>query len=278
MAAADTTQSVECYGVDEIMRKFKLHGIPSHAVFQGNNMLYQRTFDEYDEAESFFLENIKSIHPESKATYTVRLYEDVPDKGIKNNTDYSGMFRFKVSPKQDYTPVSQNQYEKPGKLGAGDERYMNFIERELQEAKARIRELEQEGKEKDEIIAELEDEIEEEPDKLGAMGQLGKAGEQYPWMKDFLTNGMSVLSKFFNKDGNQGGSAPAMGNVDTTGVSPEEIKQMFNQAVVKMHGYYVRKYGDVVGDLKFSQDMAKLANLTDKPMIFEMAIEQLRKM
>lgn len=287
MAAAETTQGVECYGIENALKKFKFYRTPSHAVFQGNEMLYKWEDDDQERAEGVFKQNLESIHPESKSRYTVKFYDDItidnddnPSKKIKSNTEYSGMFRFKVGEKQDslgnYTP---NVYEKPaGKMGAGDERYMNYIETELRITKEKLQLRDQELADAKEHIQELEDDAEEDEEKGGILGQIGRAGEQHPWMQQSITDFMSLLGKFFgnNNGGPQQPEHRAMGAVNITGQTEDEVKQMFNQSITKLHGYYVGKHGQQKGDQLFSQDMARLANLTDKPMIFEMAINNLR--
>jgi len=261
---------VDVYGIDETLKKFDLHRCEDFAVFTGQGDKWRLKFP--GSGRELFEENVRSIDPNNDATYQVRFYKrDFDEDSITNNTPYSSSYNFKVRPKQ--VGMQQGGGNNSGNwLSAGDQRYMAFLERELEKYKEKCEDLESDLIDANERLEGYEDKGKK---KLGAIGQLGEAMNEYPQLSNLLQPMIHAFTNFFNK----GNAAPGIGIVDPgPAKSEEEIELQFKTAMSKLMGYYQAKYGQQKGDQQLAQDMAKLANLTDKPFIFEAAIAQLRSM
>jgi hypothetical protein len=161
-------------------------------------------------------------------------------------------------------------------LSYGDQQWITFL---VSERERLISELE----EANELVAEMTEELEEyqegTKDKTGIMGTIGAVGEQFPWMQEHMSKLLNIFDKLVPARQQQPvNGAPQQGQpVSTlTAADRQAMEAQFGEAVMKLRGYYSAKLGADKGDFQFSQDMAKLANLTDKPMIFDMAINQLK--
>lgn len=260
----------EVFGVKNAVDRFKYYNTPSHAIFQGNEMFYRHIGDDMDEAVQVFAANISSIDPESRGRYMVKFYEiEDPEKArITNKTDHIGMFRFKVSDREQMIIPANGARMSGNGLSFGDQRWIQFLESEVERLKGEKEELEYE-------LQEFRENEGKEENKLGTMGMIGELGNQYPWMQEPI---MKILD-IFNRLAPGAAQPSANGHTGSVKVDPKtesENQEVFQAAIKKMHAYYVQTSGPIEGDKQFASDMAKLANLTDKPAIFNMAISQLR--
>lgn len=265
---------VDVYGIENTLKKFMLHKCDDFAVFTGQGDKWRLKFA----ASGFevFDENIRSIDTNNDATYQVRFYKkDFDEDGINNTTPYSSSFNFKVREKQNMGLSAGSSGQA---LSFGDMKYIAFLEN-------RVQRLEDDLEEAEDRVADAEAALEEEDNKqkkkLGAIGQLGDALNEYPDLSNMFKAATNWLMNARGSGTGAGNNnaAPGMGNVvDITPMPPEQVEQQFKDALMKMSGYYANKYGQEKGEQLFSQDMAKLANLTDSPFKFEMAISELRKL
>ena len=119
-------------------------------------------------------------------------------------------------------------------------------------------------------MAELEQQVEafeeQGKNKLGAIGHIGGALEQYPQLNEMAKPLIAAVAGWLNKS--QG--APAATKTDippiTADVSTQEgIDRTGAEAMGKLMVFYRTNYGEDKGDAILAQDLAKLANITDDP-------------
>jgi hypothetical protein len=164
-------------GTESVMDGFKIHDCSYFSVWQGKTLKFKYIGGSAEDAANFLMQNIEGLHPNSTALYEIRLYDDVPDKGINNSTPYSGSFTFKMNTgigtdASVYRPVGSDQYTK-------------HLQTENEMMKKRIEALEAE---------EVEDE--EPADGVGRiMGYI----EKYPALQEILRDGIGMLKNVFNQ-------------------------------------------------------------------------------
>jgi hypothetical protein len=276
---------VDVYGIENVLSMFDLHKCEDFAVFTGAS---SGTSDKWRlkfaaTGKDIFQVNVQSIDPMNDATYQVRFYKkDFDEDAITPGTPYSSSYNFKVKPRAIQAAPAHGAANAWTGLSVGDTRYMAFLE-------AEINRLKEELYNANSTIEDLNDSLQEYEDKgkkkLGDIGMAGEALEQYPLLAEMFKPLVAGISNFLN---GRAGMPPqntgyGLGNIQSPSntppaMTPDEVKQTFENAVTKMNGYYVKKYGQVDGDRLFAQDLQKLADLTDKPFIFEAALDQLRKL
>lgn len=287
---------VEAYGVPATMALYDLQDGSNFAVFAGQGDKWRLKFSclhkPTDEARAIFQQNLAAIDPNADATYQIRFYKSVKDGGeVTNNTDYTSSFNFKIKDKTVYQPIDRPTQQMQSHLSFGDKAWIDFLQNERIRLMDEVREL------KDQLAitsVELEEALEdqEEPeDKVsGVIGKIGAIGEQYPWMQQGMGQLLGILDKITSSF--TGGNMPGMATAAQAparqepapaeaakGIkeTPEEISGQFQEAVNTLLVYYRKKY-DTKGDAMLANDLAKLATLSGKPFIFDMAIKQLRDM
>lgn len=88
--------SVQFYGVDAVMQAAQNRNCPAWAMFQGRQFLFKSPEGSADTESLAMLEEILNSITSSEATYTLKFYEDLQGKKIKENTPCDGSFNFKL--------------------------------------------------------------------------------------------------------------------------------------------------------------------------------------
>lgn len=90
------SSAVHFRGIDAILQAFQNKGIPYFAVSSGKQIIHKNaTSEDMDEAAAELENFLRMLNQGSNAVYTLKIYEDIPKAGIKENTpaDYSLNFR-----------------------------------------------------------------------------------------------------------------------------------------------------------------------------------------
>ena len=272
---------VECYGRENAMNCFRLHNTPDFAVFAGQGDKWRLKFSvtdkNQDESEMIFRDNLDAVDATNDATYQVRFYRKLKDGDEPDvTTPYSSSFNFKVKEKMPFQMAEKQMAPAAqfGHLSYGDQQWIKFLQDE------RIRLMEENRQLKEEVET-LENELDElelgdgEPE-LGALGTIGAAGQKYPWIQDQMSTLIGVFDRLTRAIPGMN-SAPAAAAPAPMGEAPENTEAKFKAALQKLLDYYNKKYPGA-GEARLAEDLWKLAQLTDKPMIFDMALQQLKSL
>ncbi len=128
--------SVQFYGPDQVITAAANRECAAWAMFQGRQFLFKSPEGAtLDESLAMLTEILESISV-SDATYTLKFYEDLQGKKIKENTPCDGSFNFKLKPAADIEE-RKTIYRESGQFAAlltrMDERLAALEEQDEQE-------------------------------------------------------------------------------------------------------------------------------------------------
>jgi hypothetical protein len=231
-------------GKEAILRAYTFNKVPAWAIFVDRIPMLSYDGDDLHEGEEFLAQAIDNLTESmGNGIYQLRIYKDVPPKGILNTTPFNFGFKFALLADDEFNAKAG------GPTIAG-----------LQK---RIEELEND----------------EEEDNT-AMGRIGRFLDSRPDVMDFLMqkamgivnnfippkNGMPAnMAGFTTMGATQQAGQPQPTSADLYGALPPEEKQNFDQAA----------YILMANDPKVGTHLMKLANLLiNNPAMYQ----QLTKM
>ena len=121
-----TNRNIHFKGINNIVDAYDHMEIPSFAVFSSKQLMYSHAADNMDEGCEALKEYLNLMSGQNWEHLTLRVYKDVPDKGIKAGTDYDGSFNFQLME----TPEG---YQAMGGLGNALNSRLTAIEKKLSE-------------------------------------------------------------------------------------------------------------------------------------------------
>lgn len=185
------SKAVHFRGINKVVDAFVKKGIPYFVIADGKNHLHKNETDDDIETAAAELQSfLMMLNEASNAVYTIKIYENVPKGGIKENTaaDYSLNFRMNVEsmlPAPDQIGAMQSRAEQHNQL-------MNAISA----INARIDAMEAE-----------DDEDDEDDQPSGITGTIG-AMLAKPEIQSMLLNGfMNFFSNMQSKPKAMAGAA-----------------------------------------------------------------------
>ena len=266
---------IEGRSIEDVMATHEMQEQAIWALWEAKRLMFSFVNDDREDRTRTLREYLERLKAGGSAQlFQVRWYEDGVKK-INDKTEYIGSYNFKlneatwVTPSQPAATPSMDLINQlfAAKLDALSVRYETQIEK-LQDDLAQAQAM------------QLQDD-EDDDDALGALGMIGKAGVQYPWLQDILKSGLQLLEKLtgklnLNMAKGTGAAAQIAGMPDST-VSPNE---RLNWAVSTLIEVYANQNGGrEKGDPALAQDMCSLANMAvTNPQSFKMAINMLRSM
>ena len=198
------------------------------------------------------------------------IYEKLgPNDKLNKSTPYSGSFRFR--PNEIMTTL-----ERIGRAAVGtavvpsqESEFMNYLKLQNIELQQQNRQLSEQNLALQNEVIDLErewDELESKPQSgvNGIVETIGSAGEKFPWIKDLFSE-LAVSAKMMLKQ-------PVQRSAVVSGVSPG---QRINDAMVKLHQWYVAKNGPD-GEILMADDLSLLADLTNDEDMINLALKKLR--
>jgi hypothetical protein len=138
------SKSVHFHDAESAIEGYEKAGTPAFGLFCGRQLIskYQGgNMDEGKAALSWWLEHFDEM--KSAAIYTICLYEEVPVKGIKDNTPYDGSFNVRFVD----VPIGGLPREVYMQYGGGN---ANAMLKELGELRQQVKELQDAGAEEEE--------------------------------------------------------------------------------------------------------------------------------
>ena len=279
---------MERAGIEDIKAGFNLYpDCPFYAIFETQNvnsskagrLIYAYKEGDRDNGWNQLQLNLMATESSSgNPRFVIQFYEQLDPKKntIDTNTPYAGSFLFRCK-KNENLPTSINGVIQPMQ----DQSFLNYLQQEFRYEKENNQVLQ-------EKVEDLECEIEElnaaktEKPIGGIIGQIGEAGNQFPWIADVIKDGFTVLKSLLRAP------VPAPGNARNPGIagihenSPPD--QLINNAIQTLVAWYIKEYGTgeteeeqrSSGFKQFANDMQQLAALTADSDIMHLALKKLR--
>lgn len=276
-------------GWEAVKKQFDLYDdMPYYALFEGKGssdkagrLIYPFKGDNKAMGWDLLQENLQASEQNTpEACYIIQFYDELPKSGkLDVSTPYSGSFKFALKGYEAYKGGAAIA----GTLPASND-FNAFLRFELDSSRARVRELEQENRQLEDQIADLED-MKEEPAIEGALGQIGAAGNQFPWLAEILKDWSTVLKHKFTGPGGGGSFRPAGAGGGLAGVATDAPPdQKINAALKTLVSWYTLQYGGAGtkeeqherGFQKFAEDLTLLANLTADTDMLHIVLKKLR--
>jgi hypothetical protein len=91
-----TNRNIHFKGIDNIVKAYEHMDIPAFAVFSCKQLMYSNDAGDMAEGEAALKEYLTLMSNQNWEHLTLRVYRDVPEKGIKALTDYDGSFNFQL--------------------------------------------------------------------------------------------------------------------------------------------------------------------------------------
>ena len=90
-------QGVQFKGEDKVLQAYINRGIPSFAIFLGSQLILPYPCDNIETGRAALSDFLQAISEGTNAVYTLKVYEDLDEKGkIKDKTPSDGSFNFQL--------------------------------------------------------------------------------------------------------------------------------------------------------------------------------------
>jgi hypothetical protein len=90
--------SVQIWGKDPVLKAYESRAVAAWSIFQGKQFLFKAETEDLGIGKKMLSDVLDMISPMSGAIYTLKVYEDLTDDGIKSTTADDGSFNFKLIP------------------------------------------------------------------------------------------------------------------------------------------------------------------------------------
>jgi hypothetical protein len=294
--------AAERTGWDEIRSGYDMYkSYPYWGFFETQNansikpgrLIFGYTEDDRDTSGWKLLEeNLKVAENSSPFTrFLIQFYNELDkNDSINDKMPAAGSFLLRMKTNQGTQPAAISGI---GLIPAEGSLFLQYLQTELRIKEEKIQELEEENAELHDTIDEYE-RSDRAPKINGMIGQIGEAATQYPVLGEILKEFAGGLKTLFTRPGATNRAPGALAGVETdtppTG-NAETADQVIGKCIKKLAGYYVGQHGyfkegiteeqketaNRKGWISLANDMVLLANLTDDPELFEVAIIKLRK-
>lgn len=251
-----SAKTVQLRTREAVVQAYENWSYPCFSITQGSQLNCK--FEGGDiNAGIEVLEKMLDYYESSAAIYTLNVFEEKPDKGIKNNTPCDGSINFQLKQKPDnYVPAEIHGLA-PGKSAYDLYRELGELRFQDRHQKAQIATLTAEvkalEKENDQLQSDLEKHAEKKP---GFMGMIE------PMLPEIITR----LATAF---GIATPPVTALGNVTIPEPSVKSPEQKMEEAL----GILYQK------DPDFHDSLYRMAMLSQKhPEMFALYIQQLKTM
>jgi hypothetical protein len=281
-------------GWDQIKQGYKMYkDCPYYALFEGTStgrrspgrlLFCYKGGDRDGEGWTMLEQNLQVAEettPES--LFVLQFYDRLgKNDSIDPVTPYAGSFPLRMRERPAFTPAINGvkQFQDTG--------FLAYLQAQLLEKDVKIRELE------DEVL-----DLQQENDNLvrgnepktqisGIVGQIGEAGNQFPWLADIIKDWSTVLK---HKFGAGGRGSVAVSGVPGAGTqqAPADTSALpwnkrYEAARKVLMEWYARIYGDLEtqegrekGCQQFASDMESLAKITADDDYMMLALKKLRQ-
>lgn len=287
--------AMERVGLDDIKAGYAMFkGCPFYAIFErtptsGKTGRLLFTFKDGDREQGWeeLQQNLVVLENTAPTVPHIIQFYDQPGKGGKldSNTDYAGSFVFRMKPANTYAPAINGM----GNIQA-DNSFLNYLQTELRMEKECNMELRAEVEDLKEQILELED-VPEQKQIGGIIGQIGQAGNEFPWLQETIKDGLTILKNALKPPRHQREHQHEQehehhGGHSMAGVNTAEMpyKDKIAHAQRILMTWYARQYGNLEteegrlkGAEKFADDLLLLAIITDDDDTMHLALKKLRQ-
>ena len=210
---------VDVVGLESVMQRFELYGCKAFSVWQGKQLKFVcDEMDSMDDAAEFLNLNLQGIHPLSTALYEIRIYKEVPEKGIDQKTPIRGSFTFKMN-----TGLSDAT---AGNYNAGNNQVLDFYKQQTKTLQERLDNLEQKQLAG---IGAADDDQEEDP-QLRKISGIVDLIDSSPFLQKVATDMMGIFKNIF--PGQQGNAQPMSAQISGIDISKDKPGQEKIQDVV----------------------------------------------
>ncbi len=279
--------AMERIGIDDIKAGYLMYkDCPYYAIFERANATSGKTgrllfaFKEGDRHQGWdeLKQNLAVLQATaSQVPHIIQFYDELGKNGrIDTTTPYNGSFVFRM---EKYVPAMNGM----GGVGpTADNSFLLFLQQELAAERQKSFELEQTVRELEEEVEDLSKEPKQEI--TGLIGQIGEAGNQFPWLSSIISDWSTVLKHKVTGGGGSAQRRPAGANIaGVTEAAQGTAQERIAQAENTMMKWYARQYGDLntaEGRMKgveaFAGDMDLLARLTQDDDMMLLALKKLR--
>lgn len=240
---------------------------------QPGNIIFTYKGGDKPEGWEMLKENLQAGEQNAPdAPYILLFYEELSKSGkLDKSLAAAGYFRLRLQAYEGYKPAIGAVSTLPA--GRDFNEYLRF---ELDGAKALIRELQGEKEDLKDQVADLEDQLAGGTKEIGGViGQIGEAGNQFPWLADIIKEGIT----FFKHKYGGGHAQAAHGGINGVG-NPQDMPAAQNMLLT----WYTKEYGGggsdeparKAGADMFIKDMCLLAGLTKDDDMMRLALKKLR--
>jgi hypothetical protein len=268
---------------DGVLNVWKMHKKPCFAIYQeqGNKLLFGCVEEDEEDREKELVKYLDIMQSSmSGARFCIQFYDRADFKNkITTSTPSFGSLPFSLADSDD----GAGGLVRSGKVGAAtptnltldlmDKLYQERMNRIEDKYETRLAEIQRLHEEEMREMEEQEDPAEESE----MLGKIGAIGEKYPWLQEHIKDGITIAKSLLNKfTGNIMNTNPSPGIAGApTGATPQEKHQW---AMKTLLTYYHGKYGgQEQGDINFSNDMERLANMAvNDADLFDVMIKKLR--
>lgn len=271
--------ALEGRSIDEVLGVHELHECPRWSLWEGTRIAFSCNSDSIDESTMMLKRYLQVL--KDSGTYTIyqikwhELQTEGKNKKISNSAPYFASFGFRLNEQGEVQALP----DKNSRAASYNAAVTNqLLDLQNQKHEFELQKLNEKYQRELEELCEEEDEY----DKMGKIaGIIGKTGEQYPWLQEIIKDVVNVVKNIIpqHQQTQQLQPVKISGMPQNNVNSDEQNKQLINAAIKKMAAYYTNKYGSQPeGDSKLAADLSKLATLTDKPFIFDMAVKNLNNL
>ncbi len=259
---------------------------PYYAFFESNGrgksnrliFAYKRG-DLQGEGWDLLEQNLKAAELNTPSTeYTIQFYDELGKGGkLDCNTNYSGSFNLRMRP-------FEGSISRIGSVAAAaaDNNFLNYLQVELRNEKEKVQDLQALN---DELQQELDD-LQKEPAKEigGIIGEIGNAGNQFPWIADIMKDFSTIVKHHLMKPQHaRPAAAGGIGKVPAADATADPSTRV-NNAILILVTWYTKQYGtgttdeekQLTGFAKFADDMQCLAAITNDDDVMMLALKKLR--
>ncbi len=267
-----------------VLSVFDLQGQPVFSLWETREAPSFSCIDDRPAERRKMLEHYLDVIKDSGTTadYTIKFHED-DDKRVTNKTPVIGSLSFKLN--------NEMGMEGIGSVRGGNSNMMDQLfsaKMDLMEERYK-RLMEDQQREHDDELDELEEKTTGRKKKLGALGMIGEAGNDYPWMQDIIKEGINMLKDFVTVSKHKMRSNPAQHEGGIAGVEtdapPVDTNGKITAAQNKLMAWFANEYGDMdskegraKGAAEYANVLTMLANLTADDDMMKLAIKKLKQL
>ncbi len=269
-----------------VISVFKLQGSPIFSLWETRANPSFSCADERPEERLRMLEYYLDVIRDSGtvADYTIKFHEEASKTGkITNNTPVFGSLTFKLNSPDMGLETSRGSANVSGTgVSLLNELFKEKLERLEDKYQRQIEDMQREHEDE---LDQMEEATSGKKKKLGALGQIGELGNEYPWMQEIIKEGIGMFKDMLVVGKHKMRQQPAGGGINGVDTAAMTYKDKIAQAQNTLMTWYTKQHGDTTvqenrekGANDFADDLLLLAGLTKDDDIMQLALKKLRSL